>query len=523
MINVLRQVQATVEAYSLLDPGDRVVVGLSGGPDSLCLLHVLRRLRTTYRLQLHVAHLNHGTRGEASDADAEFARGTSIAWDLPITVAERDVPSLAADHGLAFEEAARRVRYAFLAQVAESIDARKIAVGHNADDQAETVLMHFLRGTGLAGLRGMLPVTPLTDYRLLGPFTEQESESREQDAARSARPEPSRGKHAGTGDRTHKFWASSRIIRPLLEVPRAEIERYCAEHNLRPRFDRSNLDTTYFRNRLRHELLPELETYNPNIRERLCHTATVAAADHDLLARLRGEAWEGIVREGHKDAVVLDQAAWQALPVALQRATLRQATYQLRRSLRDVTFVHVENARQVALEGATGKQATLPMGLALTVGYDTLIIGEASDAGPPPDEPLLWSDRSLSVPLPGTTPLPESDWILEARVLKHWNMEEITATGHPWTAYFDAEALTQPIVLRRRRRGDRFRPHGMEGHTVKVSELMINLKIPRVWRDYAPLLVAGDEVVWLCGHRIAHGVAVERQAHEVARFRFQRA
>jgi tRNA(Ile)-lysidine synthase len=523
MINVLQQVQETVKAHDLLDPGDGVVVGLSGGPDSLCLLHVLRRLGTTYRLRLHVAHLNHGTRGEASDADAEFARRTAVEWGLPVTVAERDVPGLASDHGLAFEEAARRVRYAFLARVAESIGASKIAVGHNADDQAETVLMHFLRGSGLAGLRGMLPVTPITDYRLLEPFTEQEAGGKKQKATGSASPGPGRGQHRQPGDLEHGSWASSRIIRPLLEVPRVDIERYCTEHDLRPRFDRSNLDTTYFRNRLRHELLPELETYNPNIRERLCHTATVVAADYDLLVRLRREAWDRIVREGRQDAIVFDQAAWQALPVALQRATLRHATYWLRRSLRDVTFVHVENARQVALEGETGKQATLPMGLALSVGYETLAVGEAGEIGPPPDEPLLWSDRPLPVPLPGTTPLPESDWILESRILERWDVDEITATDHPWTAYLDAEALPQPIVLRPRRRGDRLRPYGMAGQSVKVSALMINLKIPQAWRDHAPLLVAGDEVVWLCGHRIAHGVAVGSQTHRVARFQFQRA
>jgi tRNA(Ile)-lysidine synthase len=188
-----------------------------------------------------------------------------------------------------------------------------------------------------------------------------------------------------------------------------------------------------------------------------------------------------------------------------------------------VSFVHIENARQVALEGETGKQATLPMGLALTVGYETLTVGKAGEAGPPPDEPLLWSARPLAVPLPGTTPLPQSDWILESRTLEHRDMEEITATDHPWTAYLDAEALMLPIVLRPRRRGDRFRPHGMEGHTVRVSELMINLKIPQAWRDHAPLLVAGDRVIWLCGHRIAHGVAVGPQTHRVARFHFQRA
>jgi tRNA(Ile)-lysidine synthase len=500
MTDVLRQVQETVKAHDLLHPGERVVVGLSGGPDSLCLSHVLRRLGATYRLQLHVAHLNHSTRGEASDADAEFARRTAMAWDLPVTVEKRDVPGLAADHGLALEEAARRVRYAFLAQVAESVGTGKIAVGHNADDQAETVLMHFLRGSGLAGLRGMLPLTPITDYRLLEPFTDPERENEK-----------------------HRSWPPACIIRPLLEVRRAQIERYCAEHNLKPRFDRSNLDTTYFRNRLRHELLPELETYNPNIRERLRHTATVVAADYELLVELRRQAWERITREEREDAIVFDQGAWQALPVSLQRATLRKATYQLQRSLRDVTFVHVENARQVALEGETGKQATLPMGLTLRVGYETLTIGHADEAGPPPDEPLLWSDEPLSVPLPGTTPLPESDWILEATLLKNWDMEKITATDHPWTAYLDGEALNQPTLLRPRRRGDRFRPFGMQGHSVKVSELMTNLKIPQAWRDHVPLLVAGNTVVWVCGRRIADGVAVGPQTHRVARFQFQHA
>jgi len=494
LIDVYQRVQDTIQAHGLLDPGEPVVVGVSGGPDSLCLLHVLRRLREAHRVQLHVAHLNHGTRGRASRADAEFVAGVAEDWKLPVTVEKQDVPRLAKEHGLAFEEAARRVRYAFLAQVAATIGAKKIAVGHNADDQAETVLMHFLRGSGLAGLRGMLPLAPLADYRLLEPFLEW--------------PIPS-----------HQLPA---LIRPLLDVPRADIEAYCARHDLMPRFDRSNLDTTHFRNRLRHELLPELETYNPNIREILCHTATVAAADYDLLVEQREKAWKEIVREERSDAIVFDQAGWQRLPVALQRSTLRQATYRLRQSLRDVTFVHVENARQIALDGETGKEATLPMGLALTVGYESITIGEAGESGPPPDEPLLWSDEPLAVPVPGTVPLPESDWFLETDILQRWDMQEITSSDHPWTAYLDADALAEPIQLRTRRPGDQFAPHGMEGHSVKVSELMINLKIPAVWRDNVPLVVAGGEVTWVCGRRIAEGVTVGAETRQVARFQFER-
>jgi len=420
LTNFLKQIRPAIEEYGLLTPGDEIVVGVSGGPDSLCLLHVLLRLCEEYRLRLHVAHLHHGARGADADADAEFVAALAVEWGLPVTVEKQDVPALAYAHGLAFEETARRVRYAFLARVAGEVGAHKIAVGHNADDQAETVLMHFLRGAGPAGLRGMLPITPITDYRLLEPFTGQEAGSRKQDAG-------CRMQDAGCKRQDSCILHPAIfIIRPLLEIPRSEIERYCASQGLTPRFDRSNLDTTYFRNRLRYELLPLLETYNPNIRARLCHTATVVAADYELLTQLRAQAWAKVVAdclssEGEQETVIVfDRTAWRALPVALQRATLRQAAYQLRKSLRDVDFVHVENARQVGLRGETGAQATLPMGLALTVGYDTLTVGEASDAGPPPpaNEPLLWSAEILAVEVPGTTPLPQSEWVLRAEVLE---------------------------------------------------------------------------------------------------------
>jgi len=509
--DVLQKVQETIEEHDLLAPGDRVVVGLSGGPDSLCLLHVLKRLRKARNVQLHVAHLNHGTRGEASDADAEFVRDIAARWNLPVTIERRDVPKLAEKHGLAFEEAARRVRYAFLFQVTERTDAQSIAVGHNADDQAETVLMHIIRGSGLAGLRGMLPRTPITDYRLLTPFEDPEGEDEtrlERGASRQADPnEPP---------------FAPAIIRPLLKVQRPAIERYCADLDLEPRFDRSNLDTTHFRNRLRHELLPELETYNPNIRERLCHTASVVAADYELLVQMRQEAWDRVVREERDGAIVFDQTAWQALPVSLQRATLRRATYKLRQSLRDVTFVHVENARKVALAGETGKVSTLPMGLELSVGYETLTVGGADTPAPPPDEPLFWCDEPLPVAMPGTTPLPETNWVLETQILKRWTMTEIATSGHPWTAFFDADALTDPLVLRSRRPGDRFQPLGMDGHHVKVSELMVNLKIPEPWRDHMPLLVGAGEILWVCGHHIAESAKVEPETQQVARLRFER-
>jgi len=491
-VDLLSQVRAFIRRHRLLSPGDAVVVGVSGGPDSLCLLHLLWRLREEMGLRLHVAHLHHGARGSDADADAAFVADLARRWGLPATVAKKDVPAIARAHKLAFEEAARRVRYAFLAHVAGEVGAGRVAVGHNADDQAETVLMHFLRGAGPAGLRGMLPATPLSNYRLLPEVADF--------------PLPP---------------TMPTLIRPLLDVPRADIEAYCAEHGLQPRFDRSNLDTTYFRNRLRHELLPLLETYNPNIRRRLCHTARVVAADYALLEQLREQAWSGVVREETERAIRFDRAAWQAQPLSLRRALIREAAYRLRPRLRDVSFLHVENAARIAEEGSTGAQATLPGGLMLTVGYDHLLVTEAGYE-PPPDGPTLAPGVVVPVAFPGTTPLPESDWVLEAVLMKEWTQERVKANPDRWTAYLDADRLRAPLVLRTRRRGDRFRPQGMGGHRPRLSDWMINAKVPRAWRDRLPLLVAGEEIVWVCGWRVAEAAVIGPQTRRVARFRFER-
>jgi len=497
--DVSRQVQQTIDRHDLLAPGETVVVGVSGGPDSLCLLHILLRLQERYDISLHVAHLNHGARGNDSRADAQFVRKIARRWKVPATIEERDVPALARDHKLPFEEAARRVRYAFLARVAHEVGACRIAVGHNADDQSETVLMHFLRGSGPAGLRGMLPVTPITDYRLLEPFLRSEGA----DELLGGLPELT-------------------IIRPLIDVPRFAIEQYCVGQKLQPRFDRSNLDTTYFRNRLRHELLPLLETYNPRVRQRLRHTAAVIAADYDLLMQLQADAWSRVVQTDRGDAIELDLQAWRQLPVSLQRSILRRAVYRLRQTLRDVDFVHVENARLVALHGKTGDQATLPKGLMLTVGYATVTLADEGREAGAPDEPLLARSDSILVRLPGVTELPGSPWVLKAEVLPQVDGGLVCPRVSKWIAVLDVDALGTPLELRPRRPGDRFSPQGMGGHSVKVSDFLVNIKVPRAWRSAVPLLVSAGQIAWICGRRVGEQFAVRETTRRVARFSFQR-
>lgn len=470
--DVLAKVEQTIRRYELLRPKNTVVVAVSGGPDSLCLLHALRTLRERYLLTLHVAHLNHCLRGEESDADAQFVQDLAERWELPATVRTVDVFEIRRQRRGSLEETARQVRYAFLRSVASAVGADRVAVGHNADDQTETVLMHWLRGAGLAGLRGMLPKSSLDDLRL---GTDQ--------------PSPS------------GMW----LIRPLLYVTRAEIEAYCRHHRLVPHYDLSNLDTTYFRNRLRHELIPFLEKYNPNIREVVRRTAEVISADYAVLHAQVERAWQEVARRETEDWIALDLAAWRTLPLGLQRSTLRLAIQKLRRHLRDIGWEHVENALWIARERETGARATLPDGLMLTVDYDEIIV---SDTAITPDAvpPYPWmADEEVELALPGITLLGRTGWSVTATLLPTTgeHLQQAECNVDPRQAFLDADQAGR-IVFRKRRAGDRFQPLGMGHKSKSLREFMINAKIPERWRDLIPIAVTGEgeDIVWVVGWRI---------------------
>ncbi len=475
-MSVLDQVRKTIAAYALFAPGDTVVIGVSGGPDSLALLHVLSALQSELGISLHVAHLNHQLRGAESEADAKFVALLARQFGLNATIGARDVAAFARAEHLSVEEAARNARYAFLSEVAQRVRARVIAVAHNADDQVETVLMHFLRGSGLAGLCGMPYQFPIPNSQF--PIT---------------------------------------LARPLLDVPRSEIEAYCKEQGLAPRLDASNADTTFFRNRLRHQVLPYLETLNPNIKEILLRTSHVAADDYAFLQDQVDEAYIRLANR-ENDTVALQLSEWRELPVALQRGTLREAVRVLRRDLRDFNWEHVEAARQVALTGHTGAVATLPRGLALVVDYKRLVIGPAAQlrSGAVPVVPKVpqLNVESLVVNVPGVTDLPGSDWYVRA------DYTDERSNGGPrsrWTALLDADACRGRLVLRRRHPGDRFQPQGLGGHVKLLTEFMIDNKIPRAARERLPILVVDDRVLWVCGWRLDERARVTENTRQILR------
>jgi tRNA(Ile)-lysidine synthase len=496
MMSMLTQVRQTIDRNQLLERGETVVVGVSGGPDSLCLLHLLCRLRAELALSLHVAHLHHGLRGAEADADAAFVRTVAADWGLPCHTEQANVRALGDREGWAVEEAARRARYEFLARVAERVGARTIAVGHNADDQAETILMHMIRGAGLSGLRGMLPRSRLGDYRLV----------------------PPEGKTLGE----EPAFAHLSLIRPLLEISREEVEAYCDAHGLEARFDRSNLDTTPFRNWLRHVVFPLLEQHNPALKAVLRRSAHIIADEYALLRGQLEEAWPRFVRSEDERAIAFDLDAWCALPTALQRSSLREAIHRLRRSLRDISFVHVEDALHVARDGTTGMQATLPQGLMLHRGYDELRIAGADHPIGLPDGPwLAVGAPPLALPLPGEREINPAGWIVRLQRLPRRDLPADWDPGEqPWCAALDAAALGKDLHLRTRRPGDRFQPQGMGGHQVKLGDFFTNQKVPRHVRDRLPLLVTSWGIAWVSGLRVDERACVTRATTQIVQVEF---
>jgi tRNA(Ile)-lysidine synthase len=441
------------EETTCLPLAERVlVVGVSGGADSLALLHALMSIVPAE--QITVAHLDHGLRPESA-AESAAIRDQAAVWGVSFVGGTAPVAELATAAGQGIEEAGRLARYRFLAGVARERGAAAVLTGHHADDQVETVLMHILRGSGLAGLRGMLPAARLLE-------------------------DPD-------------IW----LLRPLLGAGRAEIEQYCRDHDLRPVEDASNQDTTYFRNRLRHDLIPLLETVSPQIGQHLQHLAATVTADFALLQELSHVAMDELTLDQGPGWILLDRTLWQELPLSIRRSVLRSAHQHCEPAWRDLGFASLEGARAAAEAPRSGQQAHLPGGVIAFVLPEELFL-TADPALLPVLAPQV--EESVVLPVPGRVNLNEG-WVVEATVA---NARDALTSGDfrdPWTAYVAIESK-MPLMIRGRRRGERMQPLGMGGRHTSIKEIMINRKIPAHLRERWPVVVAGDQIVWLVGQLV---------------------
>jgi tRNA(Ile)-lysidine synthase len=456
-----------IQGHQLVS-GKKLVVAVSGGADSVCLLHILVKLQEKLKVKLHIAHLNHQLRGTESEADAKYVSALARQLGIPATIEGRDVKDYQKKHRLSLEEAAREVRYGFLAEVAKTIGTKLVAVGHTRNDHIETILLHLIRGTGTRGLRG------------LQPYTDWKSKS---------------GRIA--------------IIRPLLEISRQETEDYCQSHKLKPRIDATNVSLSPLRNRVRHQLLPLLMSYNPGIAQALLRTAQIAGDDIDFLDKEVAHLWNEVIQEQGK-TIVLDKERLDRLPPALKRYLLRAAVERMLGSAKDIEMRHIEEMMS-ALDKAAGKRLNLPQGLIFSLEYDRYLL--TSDPSALSPLPILSGEFELKIP--GETKLP--GWLIEAAIINREGMAE----KDDFTAYLDCDKVGDRLLVRPRKRGDRFQPLGL-AQPKKLNEFMIDAKIPRAWRQRVPLVCSPKQIVWVVGWRIDERAKVSEKTKKVLQLKFKR-
>jgi tRNA(Ile)-lysidine synthetase-like protein len=436
-MSLLEITQCNIHAYHLIPESALLLIGVSGGADSLALAHVLHRSSDSFGFKLHIATLDHQLRGQASADDARFVEHIAASWGIPVTAGQTDVRALAQERHIGIEAAARLARYNFLTTIARQIGASRIAVAHHANDQAETVLMHIIRGAGSRGLAGMLWSAPVPGH------------------------------------------ADLILIRPFLNVTRTQIETYCHENNLQPRHDETNSDTSLLRNRIRLETIPHLERTNQQVIDSLIRMADISALESDYLQEQLEQAIAPHI-EAANDRISINRAAFRELHPALRRRFIDWAAQKIGGS--DIGYDHIINAVRLGLEGQVSALAILPGSLRLRVDYERLFI-EREDAPLKEDIPLLPPGAEITLTIPGSTRIPGANWELRTSLNDDW---------------LSAGRLAVPegsrIWLRTRRTGDRFAPLGMNGHTQKIKEWMIDHKIPRALRDRIPLLMVDDQI-----------------------------
>lgn len=466
---MLNRVRDVLQKKCALIKDSRIILGVSGGADSLVLLDLL-----SMDYQVVIAHFNHKLRSESSQ-DAETIKNITEYYKLPFILGDGDVYEYAQTNHLSIEEAARELRYRYLFDQAEIFNAQAVAVGHHADDQVETVLMHLLRGTGLDGLTGM-------EYRSL--------------------PTP---------------WSNKiPLIRPLLQIWRSEIDLYCAENKISPLIDSTNTDTKYFRNRIRQNLIPELETYVPGFRKRLWRTADLIRNDRILLEEQTEDAWQTVVTKRESGYVVLQRNIFNNLSLGLKRRLIRKVIFSLRLYERDVDYDLVQRAIDFVSQPTATKKADLGLDLKISIEEDQINISNWNSDLPTSQWPQLVADFALIIPCELDL---ENGWILkvERPLDTELAIKDSRKNQNPYQAWVNLEDRELKLMVRRRIPGDRIQPLGMNGRSMKISDLMVNVKIPRRARAGWPLICSGDEIVWVPGFHIGHSFQITDHSQQIVK------
>ncbi|RCX21027.1 tRNA(Ile)-lysidine synthase [Anaerobacterium chartisolvens] len=469
-MNILKMVADTVHRHDLIQNDESIVVGVSGGPDSVCLLHVLFQLADELHIRsIYAVHINHMIRGREADEDEEYVAELCKSMGVPLYSVSVDVKRISARKGISVEEAGREARYSEFKSFAERVGAEKIAVAHNRNDQAETVILNIIRGTGLEGLKGM-------EYK------------------------------------------RDNIIRPLMDIGRVQIEEYCTANLLNPRTDSTNLKAIYTRNKIRKELIPSIdELFNTDITSGIVKMASLIKDDNNYIEQMALSLYNQCVIKKDLHGVELKISKTMQQHTAVRRRIIRRAIADVKGDLKGIENVHVQQVDNLINNGKTGSRLHLPHKLRIERSYDSVRVFINCD------DSKIAEGFSYELVLPGKTSVDARHEYIDAFIFQREDAKKVNldTDRRPAVQFFDWDRIDGGINIRNRRKGDVFKPLKSNG-TKKLKEYFIDNKIPRELRDEIPVIAKEREIVWVIGYKISDKFKVTENTKRILRLEYKK-
>ncbi|MFT5875370.1 MAG: tRNA(Ile)-lysidine synthase [Clostridium sp.] len=450
-----------IKENSMFEKGDKVIVAISGGPDSTCLLYILNGFKEELGITIVGAHLNHCLRGAEADKDEEYAKKTCENLNIEFYSKKVDIHRISKEKNLSCEMAGREVRYEFFNDLIIKLNANKVALAHNANDQAETILMRIMRGTGIGGMVGIRPVR----------------------------------------DKIY--------VRPILRLSRKEIEKYCEINNINPRIDKSNLENVFARNKVRLELIPYMEeNFNKDIIKTLNRLSDIVKNDNDYLESISAKEYKKhceILERG----VIVNKRAF-LLHEAIISRIIRSALLQVNHNLYNFEKIHIFSIIELQ-KHETGKNIMLPHNIIVENCYGNMHIHRNVKKSEV-------DNNQYSLNINEKKAIHSISKVVKIDVISKLQFTEVK--GNDYIVYFDYDKIIEPITLRHRKDGDKFMPLGMKGNK-KLKDLFMDLKIPKDKRSEIPLVCFGDDIGWVVGYRVSEKFKVSNDTKNIMQIRIE--
>ena len=463
-----------------------IVVGVSGGPDSIALLHLLSRY-DELQSKIIVAHLDHHLRS-SSTKDAQFVKNYGESLGFQVQIHNENIEKIASKHTLSIEDAGRQTRYKFFNRLAVQNKIQIILVAHTANDQLETILMNLIRGAGITGLSGMKSVTRISNNMI----------------------KISSLKHYNT-----------LVGRPLLTSTRKEIIDYCNKYNLDTIKDPSNNDRSHTRNIIRHDVIPILQKINPKVVRTTTKMSQTLRYDNEILIEAYNNAWNDLVISINKESIFIDRSKFTKYALGVQLAILRLSIKHLKPHITDIGFDTIINAVNFSQSADVRQECSLPDNLVMHIDYKQIIIKNAnSKIITKLPYPFIPIGTTKIMKVPSTTKLIDCDWNILLDYPTTIDHVGVYTNDNRWTAYIDVSTIKQPeIQIRTRKKGDSFQPLGMNGKSQLISDYMTNTKIPHELRDHIPLFVIHNKIIWIPGWRTDHRYRIQANTKTILRIK----